>query len=133
MFGADCFMVDGAIAVAAHKDGTLLVHVDRIADPEHLQKPHASRAEMGAGRSMGPGWIRVAPEGVARDEDLGDWIAASLERTPRTEPSRPNRRPGTPKQPAQNPLPEPAARHVVEGRRSIEDEAAETISETPVT
>lgn len=82
MFGAHCFMVDGAIAVAADRDGGLLVHVDRAADAAHLRRPHADRAEMGAGRSMGAGWIRVAPQGVARDEDLLDWIATALTDAP---------------------------------------------------
>ena len=58
MFGAVAVMVDDAMAVAAYKDGSLLVRVDPTDDPRLLQQPDVSRAEMGAGRSMGEGWIR---------------------------------------------------------------------------
>jgi hypothetical protein len=84
MFGSNCFMVDGVMAVAANKDGSLLVRVDREADATHLEQPHAGRAEMGKNRSMGPGWIRVGPAGLARDTDIADWIATALRRASAT-------------------------------------------------
>ncbi len=49
MFGVIAIMVDDAMAVAVHKDGSLLVHVDPAEDASLLQSPDASRAEMGAG------------------------------------------------------------------------------------
>lgn len=51
---------DNVMAVAAHKDGSLLVRVDPAENASLLDCPYASRAEMGAGRSMGEGWIQVA-------------------------------------------------------------------------
>lgn len=80
MFGARCFMVDGAMAVAAHRDGSLLVRVDRATDAEQLARPHASRPEMGAGRSMGSGWIRVDAAGLDDDADLAGWIRTAVTR-----------------------------------------------------
>ncbi|MGY1725240.1 hypothetical protein [Blastococcus sp. SYSU DS0533] len=38
------------------------------------------RAEMGAGRSMGEGWVAVDEQAVAADEDLRFWVDAVLER-----------------------------------------------------
>ena len=78
MFGAVAVMVNGAMAVAIHKDGSMLVRVDPAEDAELLQRPHASRAEMGAGRSMGPGWIRVDAAGIIENEALEQWTGTAL-------------------------------------------------------
>ncbi|MFC0680793.1 TfoX/Sxy family protein [Lysobacter korlensis] len=78
MFGAVAVMVDGAMVVAVHKDGSLLVRVDPAEDAELLQRPHASRAEMGAGRSMGIGWLHVDAEGLENDDALEDWVEVAL-------------------------------------------------------
>lgn len=77
MFGAIAIMVDDAMAVAVHKDGGLLVRVDPAEDADLLEKPEASRAEMGAGRSMGPGWIRVEPPALRSDVTLAGWLTAA--------------------------------------------------------
>lgn len=77
MFGAIAIMVDDAMAVAVHKDGGLLVRVDPADDARLLEKPEASRAEMGAGRSMGPGWIRVEPPALHDDTALAEWLTAA--------------------------------------------------------
>ena len=74
MFGAVAVMVDGAMAVAAHKDGSLLVRVDPAEDARLLGKPDVSRAEMGTGRSMGEGWLRVQPQALGDDQALRDWV-----------------------------------------------------------
>lgn len=76
MFGVIAIMIDDAMAVAVHKDGSLLVRVDPAEDPRLLEKPHASRAEMGAGRSMGEGWIRVEARALRSDADVTGWLAA---------------------------------------------------------
>lgn len=55
MFGAVAVMADDAMAVAVHQDGGLLVRVDPADDARLLASPHASRAQIGAGRSMGEG------------------------------------------------------------------------------
>lgn len=77
MFGAIAFMVDDAMAVAVRKDGSLLVRVDPAEDPRLLQNPAASRAEMGAGRPMGEGWIRVEAPSLRSDAALVDWLEAA--------------------------------------------------------
>lgn len=76
MFGAIAVMVDGAMAVAAHKDGSLLVRVDPAEDAQLLGSPDASRAEMGVGRTMGKGWIRVEALGLRSDAALTTWVDA---------------------------------------------------------
>ncbi|WP_369132041.1 TfoX/Sxy family protein [Modestobacter sp. I12A-02662] len=77
MFGALAVMVDDAMAVAAHKDGSLLVRVDPAEDARLLDSPGASRAEMGAGRSMGEGWIRVEASALRDEGSLGGWLEAA--------------------------------------------------------
>ncbi|MGB3829554.1 MAG: TfoX/Sxy family protein [Ornithinimicrobium sp.] len=77
MFGAIAVMVDDAMAVAVHKDGSLLVRVDPAEDAALLEAPEASRAQMGAGRSMGQGWIRVEANAVSNDAALTVWLAAA--------------------------------------------------------
>lgn len=74
MFGAVAVMVDDAMAVAAHKDGSLLVRVDPADDPQLLPRPGVSRPEMGAGRSMGEGWIRVDAQALRDDPTLSEWL-----------------------------------------------------------
>ena len=88
MFGALCFMVDGEMAVAVQKDGGLLVRVDQEEDAALLRSPGAGRAEMGAGRSMGPGWIRVDAQALATEGELQHWIDAALRRRRSTARSR---------------------------------------------
>jgi TfoX/Sxy family transcriptional regulator of competence genes len=45
MFGAIAVMVDDAMAVAVHNDGSLLVRVDPAEDAWLIEGPDASRAE----------------------------------------------------------------------------------------
>ena len=78
MFGTLAVMLDDAMVVALGKDGSLLVRVDPAEDAQLVMRPHARRAEMGAGRSMGPSWVRVDAAGIATDEALGDWIESAL-------------------------------------------------------
>lgn len=96
MFGVLALMVDGAMAVAVHKDGSLLVRVDPTEDAGLLADPDASRAEMGTGRSMGEGWIRVEARGVRSDAALAGWLAAATRYLAgrRATPSRTRSKPG---------------------------------------
>jgi TfoX/Sxy family transcriptional regulator of competence genes len=77
MFGVVALMVDDAMAVAAHKDGSLLVRIDPDEDARLLENPGATRAEMGAGRSMGAGWIRVEASALHGDTALTVWVDAA--------------------------------------------------------
>ncbi|MBX3029087.1 MAG: TfoX/Sxy family protein [Chloroflexi bacterium] len=88
MFGVRAFMVRDRMVVAAQKDGGLLVRVPLERDDELLGRPGASRPEMGAGRSMGPGWITVAASAIETDAGLSVWLTIALDRKrPATEPA----------------------------------------------
>jgi hypothetical protein len=79
MFGGLAFMLDERmVACVSAGGGALLVRVSRNRDAGHLGMPGARRAEMGAGRSMGEGWIAVDGEALAGD-GLRYWIDAVLE------------------------------------------------------
>jgi hypothetical protein len=70
MFGGLAFLVGGHLAVAASREGGLLVRTD----PEDgfEADPHASPMVM-RGRPM-RGWLRVAAEHVRTDDDLATWV-----------------------------------------------------------
>lgn len=78
MFGVVAVMLEDSMAVAAHQDGSLLVRVDPAEDADLLRDPHASRAEMGAGRSMGPGWIRVDASALRDEHGLRSWLNCAI-------------------------------------------------------
>lgn len=78
MFGGRAFMVNNRMVASALKDGGLLV---RVAAGDHdalAGMPGAARAEMGTGRSMGPGWISIAAPAVQDDDRLTFWLDAAL-------------------------------------------------------
>ncbi len=79
MFGGRAFMVDEKMVVSALKDGGLLVRAAADRHDELLSKPGATQAEMGAGRTMGPGWIDVAAEAILDDESLSYWVAIAMD------------------------------------------------------
>lgn len=79
MFGGLSYMVNEKMVVAVGPDRDLLVRIDPKRNEELLKRPGAAPAEMGAGRSMGPGWIRVAEEVLTTDDDLNSWIGVALE------------------------------------------------------
>jgi len=89
MFGVLALMVEDSMAVAAHKDGSLLVRVDPAEDAELLRKPDASRAEMGTGRSMGEGWIRVEARALRDDTSLVGWLEAATRYLAQRKPVHP--------------------------------------------
>lgn len=78
MFGGLSFMVDGRMAVAARRDGGLLVRTTPERHDELLSRG-AEPARMGAGRPMGEAWLTVPPARVADDGQLAFWIAVGLE------------------------------------------------------
>ncbi|MGD9695943.1 MAG: TfoX/Sxy family protein [Thermoleophilia bacterium] len=79
MFGGLSFMVDDRMLVAVRGDGRLLVRVDPARSRELLALPGAAPAQMGAGRTMGPGWIDVAADALASDDALSFWIGVARE------------------------------------------------------
>ncbi|MBD5784889.1 TfoX/Sxy family protein [Cellulosimicrobium terreum] len=79
MFGGRSFMVDEKMVVSARKDGDLLVRVPAERHDELVSRPGAGQAEMGAGRTMGPGWISVSTTSLDTDEHLTFWLSLALE------------------------------------------------------
>jgi TfoX/Sxy family transcriptional regulator of competence genes len=79
MFGMVAFMVDGKLAMGVDGDGRMLVRVDPADDEALLRRPGARRSEMGAGRDMGPGWLRVDAEVAEDPAELRFWVATALD------------------------------------------------------
>lgn len=79
MFGVRCFMVNDKLVVGARKNGDLLVRVPAEKHDELLTRPGASQSEMGAGRSMGPGWISVSAAVLDAAEALAYWLNIALD------------------------------------------------------
>lgn len=79
MFGVRCFMVNDKLVVGARKNGDLLVRVPAEKHDELLAQPGASQSEMGAGRTMGPGWISVSAVALDTDEALTSWLNIALD------------------------------------------------------
>lgn len=84
MFGGLAFMIGGNMSVAASGGGGLLLRVPPEETEMLVAEPHAERFVM-RGQEM-EGWLRVAPEGCVRDDELRRWVklgvgyAASLPR-----------------------------------------------------
>ncbi len=72
MMGGLSFLVEGNMAVAVSSHGGLLVRVGPDAFDEALARKGASPMEM-RGRVM-TGWVRVAPEVLARKPQLASWV-----------------------------------------------------------
>lgn len=72
-------MVNEKLLVGAGGDGSLLIRADPERHRELLARTGAAQAEMGAGRSMGPGWLRVAPDSIATEGELSSWVDVALE------------------------------------------------------
>jgi TfoX/Sxy family transcriptional regulator of competence genes len=79
MFGGLSFMVNDKMIVNVRHDGDLLVRVDPRRSPDLVADHGARFAEMGAGRPMGPGWLDVAVELTATDDQLRFWLEAAME------------------------------------------------------
>lgn len=79
MFGGRSFMVEDKMVAHARKGGKLLVRVDGARHEELTARSGAGQAFMGAERSMGPGWIDVAPEAISTDDQLARWVEIALE------------------------------------------------------
>ncbi|SED89127.1 TfoX/Sxy family protein [Ruania alba] len=78
MFGGRSFMVHEAMIVSALQGGDLLVRVDAQQHEELLARPGASQAEMGAGRSMGRGWLSLSADVISDEQGLVFWLDAAL-------------------------------------------------------
>ena len=79
MFGGRSVMVNEKMIVSVKKGGGLLVRVDPARHDELLEEPGAAQAQMGRGRSMGPGWIEVSVDAIHDDDQLARWIAIAMD------------------------------------------------------
>jgi len=77
MFGGLSFLVDGRIAVAAGRDGDLLVRTDPARYDDLLRRGGAP-AYMGEGRPMGRGWLSVPGGGIRDDAALSFWVSVGV-------------------------------------------------------
>ncbi len=78
MFGGLAFLVGGHMAVAASREGGVLLSVDRGDTEALLQKPH-TRPMVMRGREMA-GWLRVDPDGVRTKRQLAPWVKRGVAR-----------------------------------------------------
>src|SRR5688572_8122521 len=72
MFGGLAFPVGGHMAVAASREGGVLLSVDRTDTEALLAKPH-TRPMVMRGRELA-GWLRVDPEGLRTKRQLTPWV-----------------------------------------------------------
>lgn len=72
MFGGLAFLVGGTMAVAASRQGGLMVRVDPQQTDALLAKPHTRTFQM-RGRAM-HGWLRVDAQGLRTKRQLAPWV-----------------------------------------------------------
>ncbi len=76
MFGGLSFLIGGHLAVGVSGAGGLLMRAEPDETQELLSQPHVEPFVM-RGRAMN-GWVRVAAEGVAEDEELKRWVQSGV-------------------------------------------------------
>jgi TfoX/Sxy family transcriptional regulator of competence genes len=76
MFGGVGFLLNGNMCVGVWKE-SLIVRLDPEETEAALREPHAGEFNI-TGRPM-KGWLLVAPEGVADDAALAEWIRRAVQ------------------------------------------------------
>ncbi|HUN38052.1 MAG TPA: TfoX/Sxy family protein [Trebonia sp.] len=89
MFGGLAFLIRGHMAISASGHGGALVRVDPARTDELLHTSQATIAVM-QGREM-DGWLRVAGEHLATDDDLASWVDMSTAYARSLPPKKPAR------------------------------------------
>ena len=77
MFSALAWFVEGNMACGVLGD-ELLVRLGREGAEQAIAEPHVRQFASPQGRAMG-GFVVVAPEGIADDEQLARWVDAGAE------------------------------------------------------
>jgi TfoX/Sxy family transcriptional regulator of competence genes len=77
MFGGLAFLVNGNMAIAASREGGVLVRVHPDTSETLVASSKAKVAIMG-GRPM-RGWLRVAPEDLRTKRQLTTWVQRGVE------------------------------------------------------
>ena len=72
VFGGLAFMIGGNMAVAASSNGGIIVRVDPAQRPKLAATTTAELMEM-RGKTMA-GWLRVASEDLADENELATWV-----------------------------------------------------------
>ncbi len=75
MFGGLAFLLHGNLLVGAWKH-SLIARVGPEEGELALLEPHVKRFDI-TGKPMN-NWIMIDPEGIAKDEQLDDWIGRAL-------------------------------------------------------
>jgi hypothetical protein len=78
MFGGLAFLIGGHMAVAASREGGVLLSVDPGGTEALLRKPH-TRPMVMRGREMA-GWLRVDSAGVRTKRQLTPWVRRGADR-----------------------------------------------------
>jgi hypothetical protein len=76
MFGGLAFLIRGRLAISASGQGGILVQAGADRGDELLRTTPATVAVM-RGREM-PGWLRVAADHLATDDDLSRWVEVAI-------------------------------------------------------
>ena len=76
MFGGLAFLINGHMAVAASREGGLLVRVPPQETEKLLDRAHVNPMVM-AGREA-RGWLRIDPEGLKIKRQLAGWVARGV-------------------------------------------------------
>ncbi|MDH6194290.1 hypothetical protein M2272_000911 [Mycobacterium frederiksbergense] len=77
MFGGLAFLINGNMAVAATREGGLMVRVAPGDTEKLLQRNHVAPMVMG-GRQM-RGWLRIGSPGVQTKRQLEVWVARGVD------------------------------------------------------
>jgi TfoX N-terminal domain len=72
MFGGLAFLIRGHMAISASGQGGVLVHVG-AEQSDHLATTTVATVAVMRGQEM-PGWLRVAADDLATDDDLSTWV-----------------------------------------------------------
>jgi TfoX/Sxy family transcriptional regulator of competence genes len=86
MFGGLAFLINGHMAVAASREGGLLLRVDPEQTHALLKRPH-TRPMVMREREL-DGWLRVDAEGVRTKRQLEGWIARGVKHAESLPPKR---------------------------------------------
>lgn len=76
MFGGLAFLINGNMAVAATREGGLLVRVSRDDSEKLVQRDHVEPMVMG-GREM-RGWLRVTGPAIKTKRQLQSWVERGI-------------------------------------------------------
>ena len=90
MFGGLAFLIRGHLAVAASREGGVLVRVDPARADELAASTGATAAVMG-GRLM-TGWLRVSAADLNSDDQLEGWVKRSTEYARSLPPKKPRKK-----------------------------------------